>query len=125
MTIAKPVWSQMKITINRNVLMCRSEVLIHGDGLTAKRRPDGVQQAILRLTSRPPGWMKAQMRRCADERDGERHEDECLGQRLELDAVEHGCDEKAEDDRAAGADDEPDCIVDQDVDRVALEQAQR
>ena len=106
-TIAKPVWSQIMIRISAGMLIgnCRRP----GDRLV-RRTPVQIafSEAELRLAGRLPGVHEPPDDRRADQRDRERREDEDLGQRLALDAVEERGDEQAQADADARRDDQPD-----------------
>ena len=119
-TMAKPVWSQIRITISQKMLIgLRRQPR---DRLAAEADHDRVQQSDLRLARGLPGVDEAPDDRCADERDRQRQEDEGLGQRLASDAIEEPGDDEPEHDAAAGPDDQPDDVVAQDRDELGLEQ---
>ena len=85
-TMAKPVWSQTRITISQKMLI--GLLVSHGIGSPPKADHDRVQESDLRLAGGLPGVDEAPDDRCADERDRQRQEDDGLGQRLASDAIE-------------------------------------
>src|SRR5439155_6114171 len=83
--------------------------------LVAERRPDGIQKPELRLARRLPGVDELPDDSRADQRDGERREDEDLGESLAPDTVEEGSREQAQAHAAGRRDKEPDDIVAKDL----------
>jgi hypothetical protein len=72
---------------------------------------DGVQDPDLGLALRPPGVEEPPDHARAHERDRHGQEDDRLGQRLPLDAVDEAGDDQAEQHAPGGAEDQPEDVV--------------